>query len=95
MSYISSYGVLHVSITKVAKQLKENGLLGRFKKSRQALQNTLQIYENHLRLLDSVPENELEDYLNRLDKIWYSMPQYLKDEHLKRIQNAAGQAINT
>lgn len=95
MSYISQNGVLRVPIIKVAKQLKQNGTLERFKKSRHPHNNTLLIYEALLRALDNTPENELEDYLARLDKIWYSMPQYLKDEHLKGIQNATGQTINT
>ena len=57
--------------------------------------NTLQTYENHLRELDNVPQNELEDYLILLDKIWWSMPQCLKDEHMKGLQNDTGQAVNT
>lgn len=56
---------------------------------------TLLTYEAHLMALDDIPENELEDYLINLDKIWYSMPQYLKDEHLKRIQSETGQTTNT
>ena len=60
-----------------------------------AKDNTLQTYENHLRALDTVPENEMDDYLILLDKIWWSMPQYLKDEHLKRLQNEPGQTTNT
>ena len=77
------------------KQLKQNGTLERFKKSRHPHNNTLLIYEALLRALDDIPENELEDYLINLDKIWYSMPQYLKDEHLKRIQSETGQTTNT
>lgn len=65
------------------------------KKSRQPNDKTLLTYEAHLMALDSMPENELEDYLINLDEIWYSMPQYLKDEHLKRMQNATGQTTNT